>query len=188
MGCGAGRTTISLYKIGYTDIIGLDKFCQLIKLAKKYCKKNTLPIEFILGDACKLPFLDCSYDTVFFSFNGLMTIRKLENRKKVFEEISRVLKPQGLFIFTAHSYYEKERYLICESQNSFKPGKKLEEGDYLNHNKQFIHIAKDIEIIECLKNYNFKLVEKIERNNICKENENVSLFSDNTAFWIAQKK
>ena len=47
LGCGAGRTTINLYKEGYKNITGLDISDKFIDYAKNYCKTNNLDIEFI---------------------------------------------------------------------------------------------------------------------------------------------
>ncbi|MBU0625869.1 class I SAM-dependent methyltransferase [Patescibacteria group bacterium] len=45
-----------------------------------------------MGNAKKLDAQDDSYETVIFSFNGLMMIQGEENRLQVMKEIKRVLK------------------------------------------------------------------------------------------------
>ena len=71
LGCGAGRTTINLFKEGYTNIIGLDIADKLIGFAANYSKNHNLEIDFVVGDATKLEYEDNTFDVVIFSFNGM---------------------------------------------------------------------------------------------------------------------
>lgn len=99
LGCGGGRTTIPLYKLGY-DIYGLDISVPLIRnLQKKIPKTNA-----IIGDATLLPFKDKSFDMVFFSHNSIDYLYPYSNRQQGISEISRVLKNNGLFIFSSHTF------------------------------------------------------------------------------------
>lgn len=97
LGCGGGRTTIPLYKMGY-DIYGLDISPNLINALKK-----TIPTErAILGDATVLPFANDTFDIVIFSHNSIDCIYPYESRTKAIKEISRVLTNGGYFIFSTH--------------------------------------------------------------------------------------
>jgi len=100
IGCGAGRTTVSLFEDGYKNIIGLDLSQPLIENAKKIAQQKGLEIEFVVGNALKLDYKDYSFDTVIFSFSGLFCIPKRENRLLVCKEVFRILKPGGKFIFS----------------------------------------------------------------------------------------
>ena len=163
LGCGAGRTTINLYKIGYNNIIGIDNAKKQLKIAKDYTKKTNLPISFIKCNAKRLPFKNQIFDIAFFSFNGLMTIKKKE---KVFDEIYRILKKDGLFIFTVHD------------KNEINNNIKL---------KYYVDLT-DTEELKKIIDYNkFEILEIKSRKDICKENLNVILFSDNTYFWVIKK-
>ena len=51
MGCGAGRTTFGLHKLGYTNIVGLDITSSLIDYATNYSKTHNFDIDFVLCDA-----------------------------------------------------------------------------------------------------------------------------------------
>lgn len=106
LGCGAGRTTINLYKNGYTNITGLDIADKLIDFARDYSNTHNLNINFVVGDATKLEYEDNSFDVVIFSFNGMQCIPGLENRRNVLKEVYRVLKPRGYYIFTAHDRHD----------------------------------------------------------------------------------
>jgi ubiquinone/menaquinone biosynthesis C-methylase UbiE len=117
IGCGTGRTTFGLYGMGFKDIIGLDLSEGMISAAQKIAKDKGIEISFAVENACALSFDTDSFDAVVFSFNGIMTIPAKETRQKSFNEIYRVLKPGGIFIFTTHDintlqfidYWKEER-------------------------------------------------------------------------------
>ena len=125
LGCGAGRATFNLYDIGYKNIVGLDLAKNLIKYAKIYAKKNNYKITFINGDSCNLNFLNNSFDVVFYSFNGLQLIPGYENRLKVLKGVYRILKKDGIFIFTAHNRDTKEFKSYWNKENCGKTGKMI---------------------------------------------------------------
>ncbi len=98
LGCGCGRITSYLFNKEH-NVVGVDISKNLIKKAKIKFPK----IKFKVNDACKLKFIDDSFDIVFFSFNGLDCIFPERKRIKALKEIGRVLKPGGLFIFNSHN-------------------------------------------------------------------------------------
>jgi ubiquinone/menaquinone biosynthesis C-methylase UbiE len=100
LGCGTGRTTIGLYKIGFRNIVGVDISEKMIERAYSNANKLSCAIDFIVADAMYLPLGKELFDCVFFSFNGLMLIPGIMNRSKACSEINRVLKEGGYFIFT----------------------------------------------------------------------------------------
>ncbi len=197
LGCGAGRTTINLYKLGYTNISGLDIAEKLIELASKYAKSNKLKIDFVVGDATKLDFPPASFDVAFFSYNGIMCIPQQVNREKVLANVQSVLKPGGLFIFTtidreaAGAYrqfwlQEKQRWLVN------KPDPNLYEyGDLIvtdiTGEPSFLHFYSRHEVATMLKKHSFKILECRSRSAIAAEPKEVTDFSADTVFWIAKK-
>ena len=98
MGCGAGRTTSYIFENG-CKVIGADISGQLIARAKE----NYPGIDFRVMDARKINFPNNTFDAVFFSFNGLDNLLSLEERNKAINEIKRVLKPGGFFIYSSHN-------------------------------------------------------------------------------------
>lgn len=98
LGCGCGRTTKYIFDKGH-DVKGVEIIEAMVSVAK-----DRYPdIKFLVGDACKLRFDDKSFDVVFFSFNGLDYIHPERERMKAIEEIARVLKPGGYFIYSSHN-------------------------------------------------------------------------------------
>lgn len=192
IGCGAGRTTIPLYSIGYRDIVGLDIAEEMIKSAKSLNNN----IEFVVGDATNLKYDNSTFDKAIFSFNGLMLIPKRERRLKALKEINRVLKKGGYFIFSTPYLDNKleSKFWISE-KIKWKRGnndKRLYEfGDLLmddlNIEDIFIHIPKISEVKECLNEAGFKVIDYIPRINICLEDEVIEEQLDDGLFWIAKK-
>ena len=98
LGCGCGRTTKYLFEKGY-DVTGVELAENMVKEAKRKFPE----IKFEVGDACNLKFPDESFDIVFFSAQGLDYIFPEGKRVKALEEISRVLKRRGYFIYSSHN-------------------------------------------------------------------------------------
>lgn len=98
IGCGRGRTTTILKNLS-NCYVGLDYSAEMIES----CRKRFNDVRFIHGDVRTMSeFGEREFDFVMFSFNGLDSINH-EDRLKGLREISRVLKPDGLFVFSSHN-------------------------------------------------------------------------------------
>ena len=60
IGCGAGRTTIALYRLGYLKVLGVDLSSGMIDHATSLAKQAGYPIPFEVGDATSLRYDDDS--------------------------------------------------------------------------------------------------------------------------------
>ncbi len=98
LGCGNGRTTVPLHRLGY-EMVGLDLYAPLVQIAAG----RWPDIRFVVGDACRLEFPDDSFDGVLFSWNGLDCIPSIRGRCQALREIHRVLRPRGRFLFSSHN-------------------------------------------------------------------------------------
>lgn len=97
LGCGAGRTTKVLDEMGF-DVVGVDVSEQMVLTAK-----NKFPsLEFQVGDASSLGLQNESFEYVLFSWNGISELSETQ-RSRVLEEIHRVLKPEGTFVFSNYN-------------------------------------------------------------------------------------
>lgn len=200
LGCGAGRTTINLFKNGFTNIIGLDIADKLIDFAKKYSNDYNLDIDFVVGDATKLEYEDNFFDVLIFSFNGMQCIPGLENRRAVLKEVYRVLKPGGYYIFTAHDRHDPNspEYLPFweKIENDWNNGINDSGveclGDLITTDpageEAFIHFSTIDEMKDFIKEQPFEIVEYNYSYTIAEENKITHEFAGDTVFWILRKK
>jgi len=197
LGCGTGRVAFGLVEKGYNNISGVDLSEDMIAEAKKICRQKQIDIPFYTGDATDLAFEEESFDAVIFAFNGIMQIPGETNRLKSMAEIARILKKDGVFIFTTHdrdkekdneSYWKQEKYLWNKNRQDRRL---VEFGDliYSFHDREmFIHVPDREEVLKCLAANNLLLLEDIFRDEIVQENDIVKEFADECRFWIVKKQ
>ncbi len=140
-GCGPGETTQYLKNLGM-EISGLDISENIIRQAGL----SHPDITFKKGNILDLEFINESIGAVV-SFYAIVHF-SLKQVEKAFNEIFRVLKPGGLFLFTYHI------------------------GDDEIHVKEFLGKEVDIDFIffksdfifDCLKDTGFEEIDIIERD------------------------
>lgn len=93
VGCGTGRTVIELSKIGKT--VGVDSSPEALEFCRKRGLKNIQ-----LAKATNLPFRNNSFDCV----TMLDVIEHIKNDLKVLSEVKRVLKKDGIALFTTPAF------------------------------------------------------------------------------------
>src|SRR5262249_11469211 len=99
IGVGGGRTTPHLSGIS-GRYVGVDYSKAMVET----CRRRFPTLEFRNCDATDMrQFADSAFDAVVFSFNGIDSIRSGEGRARCLAEISRVLTPEGIFIFSSHN-------------------------------------------------------------------------------------
>jgi len=99
VGCGNGHTCKYLAAKYHLNVTGTDVDPEMIQFAKENI--DDIPrIRFLEMDATKMPFEDNEFDIVL-SF-GVM--HHIGDWGKALEEVSRVLKPQGFYIFGDIAY------------------------------------------------------------------------------------
>jgi len=198
IGCGAGRTTIALKKLGYENIHGVDLSKAMIEQAKNLSEKYNLEIDFCEGDATCLDLEDNGFDSAIFSYNGIMQIPEYENRLRAMKEAFRVLKKGGIFIFTTHERYGKHlehkshwdrQELLWEE--SGQDSRLYEFGDIIFNNwgiESFIHIPDRAEVKKLIKDSGFKIIESSFRSDVCEERPEILEYSVECIFWVVEKQ
>ena len=121
IGCGLGREAFPLSESGF-DVVGTDISQEVITQVRQLSAEKGYDIPFIAYDGRKLPFPDDSFDAVLIWAQTFGLLYGEEYKKDVLAECRRVLKPGGLFSFSAHDVeYLKARYPHCLDGRRFYP-------------------------------------------------------------------
>jgi len=94
VGSGGGILTEEICKMGFTTT-GIDPAEQSIETASNHAKASGLNIKYDKGAGEHLPYADNSFDCVF----CCDVLEHVQDLPKVISEISRVLKPGGVFFY-----------------------------------------------------------------------------------------
>jgi ubiquinone/menaquinone biosynthesis C-methylase UbiE len=98
LGVGGGRTTPYLSRRA-SRYIGVDYASEMVNT----CRRKYPGLEFLEAEASDLSALEgCSFDAVVCAFNGLDYVMD-EARGRCFKECRRVLKPDGVLLFSSHN-------------------------------------------------------------------------------------
>lgn len=92
VGCGAGFLSNYLASEGH-DVTGIDLSEESLNVARLRDKTKTA--TYLKADAYKLPFEDGSFDVI----TSTDFLEHVSEPKRVLDEVSRCLKPGGLFFF-----------------------------------------------------------------------------------------
>jgi ubiquinone/menaquinone biosynthesis C-methylase UbiE len=99
LGVGGGRTTPYLSSIA-GRYVGVDYAPEMIEV----CRKKYPALEFEVGSAADLSrFAASSFHVVVMAFNGMDYVIPDGARFRALQEIHRVLKPEGILIFSSHN-------------------------------------------------------------------------------------
>lgn len=99
IGCGVGITAAHLHNKYNMGVIGTDVDPEQIMLAKKHHKESKR-LKFMELDATTLPFENQEFDMIF----SMFVLHHIGSWDKTLNEIGRVLKPNGYFIFYDLAY------------------------------------------------------------------------------------
>ncbi len=134
LGCGGGQCSVAFAREGAIST-GVDFSSAQLKFAKKLAKEHKVNVNFVKGDIQTLPsFLSNSFDIVFSAFAFIY----IKDLTKCFKEAHRVLKPNGLFVFsTEHPFSAIFRQKTQKVKRSYfltgKYEKKTERPDGSKH-------------------------------------------------------
>jgi ubiquinone/menaquinone biosynthesis C-methylase UbiE len=119
LACGAGRTTLRLFEMGY-KVKGIDLSDVLINTAVRRFPQ----IPFEIGSFSDIKEKDESYDNVLISFNGLDYAYPELEREEALGECVRVLKGGGYLILSSHNikafhgspfYWKRHKLLLLKN-------------------------------------------------------------------------
>lgn len=97
LGGGTGILGEMLLKLGY-EYTGSDLS---LHMAKEALKRN---VPFVCTDAINIP-VKKKFDMVLFLYDGINYLRSIDEYKLLFDQVSRCLKPGGIFLFDITTEY-----------------------------------------------------------------------------------
>lgn len=150
IGIGLGRTTFHFAPL-VKEYIGVDYSYEMVKTCRAIFQDAATNVSIRMGDVRLMQeYASNSFDIVLFSFNGI-DYTSDEDRQLAFEEIKRVGKKGGWFVFSTHNlnyisnlysikYGSGPKYFLYQCYRYFRllyenglPGK------YLNKDAAFIN-------------------------------------------------
>jgi len=94
LGCGAAQWTVALVQLG-ARAVGIDVSGQQLAHARSLSRRVAVDVPLVQGTAEQLPFESATFDVVFCDHGATVFVPP----EKAVSEVSRVLKPAGLFAF-----------------------------------------------------------------------------------------
>jgi|TARA_B110001454_G_scaffold191123_1_gene190631 ubiquinone/menaquinone biosynthesis C-methylase UbiE len=141
IGMGSGLNLEYYNKSSVSEVFAVEPDSTLLEKAKKRAHQNNIDLNIQKLQAELMPFENSTFDTVVSTYT-MCSIGKLEN---ALEEVKRVLKKDGSFIFSEHGKSPDKN--IYKWQRRLNPiQKRIGGGCHL-----------DINIPEVIKNANFKI-------------------------------
>jgi demethylmenaquinone methyltransferase/2-methoxy-6-polyprenyl-1,4-benzoquinol methylase len=93
--CGTGALAEAFRAAGVRRVVGLDYTPEMLSVARQRAKAGAFPaVEYIEGDAMKLPFDDASFDVLSIAFG----IRNVGDPDRALGEFARVVRPGGRLV------------------------------------------------------------------------------------------
>ncbi len=98
LGCGAGWLSLELARKG-GKVIGIDISQKRIEIAKKYAKKESIKIDYLVGD-----IEDCSWESnnTYDAIINWNTLHHTKDPQKILVSVRKSLKKSGIFISWDH--------------------------------------------------------------------------------------
>ncbi len=200
-GCGAGRVTLGLWKMGYRRIVAFDFAGELVEQAQSLAAESGAgSIVFRCADATNAaaPELGLApgerFGGALFMFNGLMQIPGRENRRSALRRMHALCSPGAPLIFTSHDRDKSggEKSMWREEAERWGAGRQdprlIDFGDRQFQDESgdvFIHIPDRAEIMGDLRETGWDPHFDAMRSELSDESRAVTDFSDDCRFWVA---
>ncbi len=122
-GCGAGRSTRFLKRLGF-NVVGVDVSGEMLEQARSKDKLG----EYHHIPSGHLPFEDSAFDLVFSSF-VFLEVSRIEEIEAILKEMKRVLRKDGIIIFVTDSMEATKGTWVSSSYSFPENDKPLHSGD-----------------------------------------------------------
>ncbi len=189
LGCGGGRVALGLLQAGYLDVTATDFSPIMVSLTRAVLADHDPDWEHRveLQAATALGYPDASFDRAVFAFNGLMCLPSRRHRLDALRSIHRVLKPGGIFFFTASDREKgaKAAFWAKETREpDVIPGDRWHVSDT---SPVFIHSSTEQETREELSETGYDVIECPLNTEIAAGGPLVREFAGETRFYVARK-
>ncbi len=109
IGAGSGRNLLLYGDI--SKLYALEPSAELMRMARERAKALRFPVEFLLASAERIPLPDASVDTVVSTW----TLCSVGKPQQVLQEVVRVLRKGGRFIFMDHGVSPRPVFLALQN-------------------------------------------------------------------------
>jgi ubiquinone/menaquinone biosynthesis C-methylase UbiE len=148
VGIGSGLN-LPFYSSNVRHVYGVEPSVELQRMARKRATSGTLAIDFLTRSAeDPLPLGDASVDTVVFTW----ALCSIPNALQALEQMKRVLRPDGRFIFIEHGRSSDPK--VVAWQDRLTPAwKRIGGGCHLNRKIDQLIEAAGFRIVELKTEY-----------------------------------
>lgn len=108
LACGTGSLALELWRLGYT-VSGVDQSEAMLSVAREKARSRRAPIPFYRMDLTALEGAD-AYDVVLCLYDSLNYLTSPPEIERAFEDIWKLLRSKGLFIFDVCTEANSLRY------------------------------------------------------------------------------
>ena len=199
-GCGAGRVTLGLWRLGYRNLTAFDFARELLDQAISLAaEREAAAITFLHDDATAPKRVRApagGFAGALFMFNGLMQIPGRENRRRALRSLKRLCRAGAPLLFTTHDRDSSptERALWRLEAMRWEQGRQdprlVEFGDrYFSDptGRTFMHLPDRAEILADLTATGWLHAFDSLRPEVARESRAVRDFSDECRFWAAHR-
>jgi len=136
--CGTGTCAAHLLKYGYT-VCGTDSSQAMIRQARNKALQRSLPIHYLCADMRRLP-LKLKPDVVISLYDSMNYLMGDKDWRDCMDQVYRLLKPRGLFIFDVSTLYNSMHDFA-----DYRQTEKIKEGSYVRESSfnRRTHVQKN---------------------------------------------
>lgn len=130
IGCGSGRHSLSLAKLGYSHITGIDLSPTLLEVARQAAAEEGLHIRFEQHDMRDIPN-EWQFDVVINLFTSFGYFETDQENQEVIEGMSRVLVAGGWLVMDFFNSNWLRHNLISHDERIMPDGRRLEQARWI---------------------------------------------------------
>lgn len=146
LGCGTGNDVLRLVQQGFT-VTGMDFSDEAVRQGREKAEKLALNALFVVGDMAKpLPFGCATFDAVM--SNVAIHMFSDQITRKLFREIRRIVRSNGLFVFHVNS--TEDALLRAERH---PPIREIEPNYFLERDGQTMHFFSKEYLLDLLSDW-----------------------------------